>query len=143
MYRPFSLLIFSVVPLLSFAACSGGQKSDSLAGTAVSVSDRAVIQVKKGDVVRAVIADNHERLLHLLNSGADINENVSYDGDTLTPLIAAVATGNKRLAALLIRNGAAVYPTYRGFSAEDLALYEGDEETASLLEQNKNEKGAR
>lgn len=92
-------------------------------------------KIKHGEVVKAVIQGNEEKVLKLLNAGADINENIADGADRVTPLIAAIVTHNSSMAAILIRNGAALDPTYQGYSAEDLAHYFNDEDTSQLIRQ--------
>ncbi len=109
------------------------QRSASLPGRA----QKERISAPEGELIRAVMKGEDGRILQLLNSGADINETLGSGPDLVTPLFAAIISRNKSAASILIRNGAALDPTYKGYSAEDLALYFDDHETARLIQQYK------
>ncbi len=83
---------------------------------------KPIVKVEKGDLIRAIIDDDLERVKLLLNAGADINENIGSETDEITPLIAAVILRREQIASHLIEKGAQLHPMYKGYQANDFAF---------------------
>ena len=99
----------------------------------------------KGDLVRAVIRGDEQDVRKLLALGADVNENVGKDDAPITPLFAAMAMDEEKIARILISHGADLQREYLGYTAADLANYWGQEnlerrlasETSGVQKENK------
>ncbi len=75
----------------------------------------------KGDLIRAIIANDHRAFDGALLRGADVNENIGTASNEITPLLTAVAYDHQQMAFDLIERGAATHPAYEGFTAKDFA----------------------
>lgn len=97
------------------------------------------IAVENGELTKAAAQGDLARVEQLLKAGANINENVAKEeGESLTPLLAAIAKQRQEVAVYLVRNGAAVYPSYRRYRAKELATHAfGASNDVSNLMRNK------
>jgi hypothetical protein len=109
------VVVFLMVSCTNTSAPGGG----SGGGGGGNPSARAI---SKGDVVRAVMANDRERLRLLISRGADINENVGDSENAITPIMAAIVNRRTEIALELLDNGASMSPTYFGYSAQAFAL---------------------
>ena len=72
--------------------------------------------------MHAAAVGDENRAKELIRTGADINENVGTPDEALTPLLAATIAGHPAIATLLLKNGAALEPCFRGHDAFVFAL---------------------
>ncbi|MEZ4749329.1 MAG: hypothetical protein R3B54_01495 [Bdellovibrionota bacterium] len=81
------------------------------------------ISFQRGSLIKAAARGDLAQVERLLKAGANINESLAKgEGESLTPLLAAIAKQQKEVAMYLVRNGAALYPSYRRYRAKELAL---------------------
>ncbi|MCB0416821.1 MAG: hypothetical protein H6617_05120 [Bdellovibrionaceae bacterium] len=93
-----------------------------LALTSCQKASDSDINIARGELTKAAAQGDLARVEQLLKAGANINENVAKDeGESLTPLLAAIAKQQRDIAVYLIRNGAAIHPSYRRYRAKELA----------------------
>lgn len=81
----------------------------------------------KRKLVRAVIRGDEQDVRKLLALGADVNENVGKDDAPITPLLAAMAMDEEKIARILIAHSADLQREYLGYTAADLANFWGQE----------------
>lgn len=79
--------------------------------------------IHPGDLMNAVIANDGAKLSALLEAGADVDDPLVQNGETITPLLIAIIQYNEAIARTLLAHGANTHLTYMGYSARDLAFF--------------------
>lgn len=87
-----------------------------------------------GALSRAVAKHDLTLTRTLVESGADVNENVGSEERPITPLLIAVAQGDEDIAKYLIGHGADAAVAYDGYTAADFARQVGSEEVSRILQ---------
>jgi len=110
--------VLVVVVALILTGCTESPKG----GTPSIAGARTSQQPVHGALVRAVAAGDVSRARALLKQGADINENVGTETEEITPLLAAIATGNETIAVYLAERGAVFHSMFHGYRPRDYSL---------------------
>ena len=94
--------------------------------------------IQKGDLIRAIVNGDFAKVLGLIKSGANVNENIGNEIHEITPLIAAIALDEQKIAFALIDHGAAIHSAYQGYSALDFSIfkYGGKDSLTRALRKN-------
>jgi hypothetical protein len=123
------LLRFSYIALLYYLSLSSIDSSNRLT---------AADPPAQGELVKAAISGDEARVRKLLTAGADVNENFGGTQDApITPLFAAMASDNDRIARILITNShnLDLKRTFLGHDALELASRWSQPQVKSLIQQ--------
>lgn len=126
---PGTLAILGLMSSLCLVSCTGGRSTDGADKSgAVQAGPMAYAALTK-----AVRDGDETKVRDLLDRGADVNESLGSGPEKVTPLMVAVAKRNPALVRLLIERGANTRNSFLGYTAEDLSIYLGENESARLL----------
>lgn len=75
-----------------------------------------------------------EDVRKLLRQGANIDENIGTNTDQITPLLAALAAGEKRVAEFLIRNGARLDARFKKHDVRSFLFLNSETDLQSLVD---------
>lgn len=110
-----------VVPFL-LSGCSS-DTSKALAPTAPPTPTYNNAPIQKGDLIRAIVNGDFAKVLGLIKAGANVNENIGDEIHEITPIIAAIALDEQKIAFALLDHGAAIHSAYQGYSALDFSIF--------------------
>ncbi len=90
---------------------------------------------KRGELTKAVLANDPKLVRELLENKADVNENLGTDIDRITPIIVSMALGHDEVTRILLNQNPKQWETYRGYSPRDFTfhLHRGDSTPSPLL----------